>query len=49
MKWINMTDKNYTGLKIHEIKCPVCGYKVTYHNGKEPETCYVCNTELKGD
>lgn len=46
MNWITITEKRYNGRITHEIKCPICGLKVTYHGVKAPEQCYICNTEL---
>ncbi len=47
MNWITITENRYNGRITHEIKCPICGLKVTYHGVQAPERCYVCNTYLR--
>ncbi len=44
-RWINVSSTVYQELLVHEVKCPVCGYKETFHI-KPPSSCYVCDTEL---
>lgn len=46
MKWIHLEDKEHNGLIVHEIQCPFCGYKVTYHNDNVPDNCYVCSFRI---
>ena len=42
IRWIQLSDyNNPMGLTVHEVKCPKCGHKETYH--KEPPcSCYCC-------
>ncbi len=47
MNWIRLENKNYTGLTVKEVKCPVCKYKETYIFGNAPGTCYICGTIMK--
>lgn len=44
-RWINVSSTVYQELLVHEVKCPVCGYKETFHI-KPHSSCYVCDTEL---
>ena len=45
-KWINLPDKQYVDdLIVHEVKCPVCGYKETFHTDPH-EKCFMCETKL---
>ena len=46
MKWIRVSDVQINGLMVHEIKCPVCKHKETYHFNY-PKSCYVCDTPLE--
>lgn len=46
MKWIRVSDVQINGLLVHEIKCPVCKHKETYHFDY-PKSCYVCDTPLE--
>ncbi len=50
MKWIKLQDHNYTGIVVHEAKCPVCKFCVTYNDKQKlPDSCYVCDEKLGGD
>ena len=47
MDWIHLEDTAYGNNLVHEVKCPNCGYKITYHGNHElPDSCYVCETKL---
>ena len=47
MDWIHLEDMTYGNNLVHEVKCPNCGYKITYHgNHKLPDSCYICETKL---
>ena len=48
VKWIEVNSTVHNGNTTHEVKCPVCGLKVTYHGELAPKRCYICNLELKG-
>lgn len=40
-EWIKLPDKVYFTLTVHEVKCPMCGYKETFHH-TPPKMCYIC-------
>lgn len=45
-EWIKLPDKQYVdNLIVHEVKCPVCGFKETFHTDPHGECC-VCETKL---
>ncbi len=46
--WVKLEDVNYNGILIHEVKCPYCGYRITYNDKFDtaPKSCYVCGREL---
>lgn len=46
-KWVETMTVKHGNNIVHEIKCPNCGYKVTYHNDKIPRKCYVCETVME--
>lgn len=46
-RWIKMGDRQYNGLVIHEVRCPKCGNKETYHDDKVSSTCYICGEALE--
>ena len=44
--WIEIkTETNIAGLIVHEVKCPFCGYRETFHN-RPSEACYICSRPL---
>lgn len=46
-EWIQLPDKKYNDVIVHEVKCPVCKYKETYTNDKKPsDHCAVCEERL---
>lgn len=47
-KWIKYRDAIYNNspLVVHEVKCPVCGYRETFHVNP-PHECYVCGERLE--
>lgn len=44
--WIEIkTETNIAGLTVHEVKCPYCGYRETFHSRPSAE-CYICSRPL---
>lgn len=43
--WLSVSDKIYTGLLVHEIRCPYCGHKETF-TLNAPRSCYICERSL---
>ena len=47
-KWLKVSDNQFSELVVHEVKCPKCGFKVTYHTIDQlPESCYICGIKLE--
>jgi rubrerythrin len=47
-KWIRLDDYHHNKLVTHEVRCPECGYKETFHGDSIPDSCYLCESKLKG-
>lgn len=47
VRWIKMGDKKYNNLVIHEVKCPNCGHKETYHGDNVASSCFICGEILE--
>ena len=48
-KWIKLEDQECLGKIVHNARCPVCKYALTYlDENKLPIKCYVCETDLIG-
>ena len=47
MTWIELESKNYTGITVKEVECPVCKHKETYIFGDAPGSCYICGTVMR--
>ena len=49
-KWIyKHSIETPSGIRLDEVKCPVCGYCETLHSYSRKLRCYVCETELYPD
>lgn len=47
-KWIHVQDSEYNGMAVHEVKCPVCKHRETYHADRFPKKCLLCETVMDG-
>ena len=49
-KWIyKHSIETPSGIRLDEVKCPVCGYCETLSSDSRKFRCYVCETELLPD
>lgn len=47
-KWKRLSDACYSGRVVHEIECPECKYRVTYHGNNVPRVCICCARAMEG-
>lgn len=47
MNWIELESKNYIGITVKEVECPVCKHKETYTTDNPTNSCYVCGTVMR--